>query len=674
MASQAIGSLYVALGLDSAAFTQGVKRVQSAAGRLQDNLERIGNSATAMGKRLSVVSASMAAAGAAAFALVKSTSDAAKEISIQSKLANASTREFQRWAAGARTVGIQNDKLADILKDVNDRIGDFQETGGGPMADFFENVAPKVGVTADQFKNLSGPQALQLYVDTLQKAGLSQQQMTFYMEAMASDATALIPLLMNGGAAMEGFGDAAEKSGAVMSDSAIRGAEEFQTKLRTFQDAVMGARNRLAEALIPIVNRFMDVLIADVIPAMDKVITKIEDLIGWFGGLPQPVQEAAAGIAAAIGVGGPVLLAIGALSQAFAVLIAATGPVGLFIAAAAAAIAAWQVWGDAIKAAVGAAIDFVTAKFQALMDFMQDIVDKAKEVKNAIVEALTVETSNPLNAVTGGVKGPISSGYNASADRGNDAIAPPNWTSAGADAAAGFANGVTSGAGSAYNAGAGLGASAEQGLRDQTETQSPSRLFQRIGTYLTDGLSLGINTGAANAVEATDDLGREISATADSASGGFDTFANSAQQAFQSVITGTQSVKDALKGLAASWASSHASSLLSAGASGLMSAFGLPGFANGTSHFRGGLAQINERGAEIVELPSGSKVFPAGLSKRMTDEGAGAGVLRVEVDKSDYFDVRVTQLADKAASKVGARVSAAQTNLLNQRTGSRTRY
>jgi len=61
------------------------------------------------------------------------------------------------------------------------------------MADFFETVAPLVGVTADNFKDLSGPQALQLYVDSLEKANLSQSQMTFFMEAIASDATALLP-------------------------------------------------------------------------------------------------------------------------------------------------------------------------------------------------------------------------------------------------------------------------------------------------------------------------------------------------------------------------------------------------------------------------------------------------------------------------------------------------
>ena len=83
---------------------------------------------------------------------------------------------FGNHAERARTVGIEQENLADILKDVNDRVGDFLQTGGGPMADFFKPVAPRVGVTADQFARLSGPEARQLDVDTVQPAGLTRTQ------------------------------------------------------------------------------------------------------------------------------------------------------------------------------------------------------------------------------------------------------------------------------------------------------------------------------------------------------------------------------------------------------------------------------------------------------------------------------------------------------------------
>jgi hypothetical protein len=142
-------------------------------------------------------------------------------------------------------VGIEQEKLADILKDVNDRVGDFLQTGGGPMADFFENIAPRVGVTADQFARLSGPEALQLYVSSLEKAGVSQQEMTFYLEAMASDTTRLIPLLQNGGAEMTRLGAQAQALGAILDADAIAAMRRSELALVSIGQVFTGVRNRL---------------------------------------------------------------------------------------------------------------------------------------------------------------------------------------------------------------------------------------------------------------------------------------------------------------------------------------------------------------------------------------------------------------------------------------------
>lgn len=49
----------------------------------------------------------------------------------------------------------------------------------------------------------------------------------------------------------------------------------------------------------------------------------------------------------------------------------------------------------------------------------------------------------------------------------------------------------------------------------------------------------------------------------------------------------------------------------------------IPEFALGTSYFSGGLARINERGGEIVNLPGGSQVIPADKSERMIQNSRG---------------------------------------------------
>ena len=183
--------------------------------------------------------------------MTRSTVAAANEINQLSQVANATPEVFQRWSAASATVGIEQEKLADILKDVNDRVGDFLQTGGGPDGGFLREHRAAVGVTADQFARLSGPEALQLYVDSLERAGVSQQEMTFYLEAMASDATRLIPLLQNGGAEMTRLGAQAQSLGAVLDADAIAAMRRSELALVSIGQVFTGVRNRIAVALAP---------------------------------------------------------------------------------------------------------------------------------------------------------------------------------------------------------------------------------------------------------------------------------------------------------------------------------------------------------------------------------------------------------------------------------------
>jgi lambda family phage tail tape measure protein len=188
--------------------------------------------------------------------LVTGAAESAKEIANLSRIAGLSTTDFQKLAAGAATVGVEQDKLSDILKDVNDKVGDFMSTGGGALKDFFTNIAPKIGVTADQFKKLNSSDALQLYVSSLQKANVNQAEMTFYMEAIANDATALVPLLNDNGKAFTDLGNAAEAAGAIMSGETIQAAQDFNNQLLVLGQYVDAAKISLAAEFLPVVAQF----------------------------------------------------------------------------------------------------------------------------------------------------------------------------------------------------------------------------------------------------------------------------------------------------------------------------------------------------------------------------------------------------------------------------------
>ncbi|KPQ04625.1 MAG: Lambda phage tail tape-measure protein [Rhodobacteraceae bacterium HLUCCA12] len=224
-------------------------------GRLSREMEAANARLAAFSRRARIaLSAAAAGVTTALAAMTRATIQVATQTQQFAQVANTAPEAFQRWAGASRTVGIEQEKLADILKDVNDRVGDVLSTGGGPMADFFERVAPRVGVTADQFARLSGPEALQLYVDTLERAGLSQQEMTFYLETMASDATRLLPLLRNGGAEMERLGAQADDLGAVLDASAIQTLQRTQIALVGVFQVFEGIRNRIGVALAPAVE------------------------------------------------------------------------------------------------------------------------------------------------------------------------------------------------------------------------------------------------------------------------------------------------------------------------------------------------------------------------------------------------------------------------------------
>lgn len=629
MAAQEIGSLFVALGLDSAVFTAGVAQVRGASARLQKGLEGIASRAEAVGKRLSVVSAGMAAVGLAVGGLVKHTAAAASEISKQAAIANASTDEFQKWAKGSAKVGISQEKLADILKDVNDRVGEFNATGAGPMKDFFEQIAPKVGVTADQFKNLSGPQALQLYVSSLEKAGLSQQEMTFYLEAMASDATALIPLLKNGGAEMTRLGDAAANAGAVMSPALIGMSKTFTEKMAVLMQSLEGVRNRLAEALLPVVNRFIDALITYGVPALNSMVAGLEGLIQWFGNLSEPVQLAAAGIAAALGVGGPIMLAISVLTRAVATMMTPAGAIGLIIGAAALIYANWE---------------GISAFFQRMWDGVATAANNAWTAVDATMsQALVWVEQKQLQ-----INQFFIDGWNAILEylRG----LPAKFIEIGGQIVDGLKAGIKAKWDEMVAWFNGLADNLVNDFKSWFDIQSPSRVFRAIGQFITEGLGLGLKDGVPQVQGAMAGVADAVGVSG--IEEGLFKFRDAARDVFSQVAFQGASLGDVLRQKLAGWASNAAGNLFSSGFNQLWSGLGLPSFATGTNYFAGGLARINERGGEIVNLPSGAQVIPHDVSMRMADRAGSSDRLHVTVAMDESTGGLYAMVQDAAGREI----------------------
>jgi len=272
-----------------------VTKIGNFVGPIKESEKQVKTSFTSMQKDVlaygAIAVSGATAAGAAVFAMAKTYADAAQELKTFAAISNATTQEFQAMSAAAQSVDINPDKLADQLKDFNEKLGEFITIGSGGAVDFFEQIAIQTEGSAEgarklalEMQNLSGPQALQLYVDKLEEAGVSQQQMSFYLESMASDTTNLIPLLKNGGEGFKFWADAAERYGLIMDESAIQKASEFKVQLKLLDMQVQGAKNQFIQGLMPALVSVGDAM-SDATTETDLMSDAGETLGGVFKGV-----------------------------------------------------------------------------------------------------------------------------------------------------------------------------------------------------------------------------------------------------------------------------------------------------------------------------------------------------------------------------------------------------
>lgn len=249
--SAKLGTLTLDLVAKTGSFTAPIKQAERQAKSSGDNIAESFNIASVAAKALGVAAAGISVGGIVNFA--NQAIDASNEIKKFSELANASVYDFQYYAKGAETAGFSLEKFADVNKDVLDRLGEARR-GEGEMMDFFERIAPKIGVTIEQFKNLSGPEALQAYYNGLQKANVSHEEQITYMEQLANDASLLIPLLKNGGEGFDKWGQAAERANAIMSDEMIENLAIAKENVRYLDLQWQGFKNTLINGSIPAIQ------------------------------------------------------------------------------------------------------------------------------------------------------------------------------------------------------------------------------------------------------------------------------------------------------------------------------------------------------------------------------------------------------------------------------------
>lgn len=186
-------------------------------------------------------------------ASVSALAQQGRELEQMALKAGVSVERMQELAYATEQYNVTGDQLSDMLKDVQDKLGDFSATGGGEFKDWMDNIAPKVGLTVSKLQQMAGPEALIAVQNAMDATNVSASEQVFYLEAIANDVSVLQPLLRNNGAELQRLTTHYRNLNVALSETDISQLKELDQKLKdislrlqsSFAQGVLGASEQI---------------------------------------------------------------------------------------------------------------------------------------------------------------------------------------------------------------------------------------------------------------------------------------------------------------------------------------------------------------------------------------------------------------------------------------------
>jgi len=356
-ASSVIGALRVNLGLDSAEFTNGLKKSQTEAGKF----------GAAMKTAFAAVAVAAAGALAGVAAAVKSNINTFDDLSKSASKIGIPIEELSKLKYAADLSGVSMEGLETAIGRLSRNMTDAA-AGTGEGAKAFKALGISVKNSDGTLKSSS--QVLAEIADRFAKLPDGAQKTAAAMLLMGRSGANMIPLLNGGSEALNGLLAEAKAFGLEISAETGRSAEAFNDNLSRLGYAVQGVSMGLAAALAPALVVVTDAMVRFAQALIDgmQYLPQIAEYAAVAGGslalMFSPAILAAVGnLAIAIGVG-----LVGAV-RALTVAIAAN-PLGALAVGISAAITAAYYFRDEIQKAIGV-----------------DVVQIAKDAGNLVIAA-----------------------------------------------------------------------------------------------------------------------------------------------------------------------------------------------------------------------------------------------------------------------------------------------
>jgi hypothetical protein len=247
-------------------------------------LRKLGSGAKVAAGLVLKTAAAATALATAVSAIVVSSAKGRRELELLAKQAKTSTSDFQALAFATNTYGINAEQIADISKDIADKVGEFSAAGTGAFqdyADVMKLTKDEARATAQEFEGLSSQEILGAMVSRMEAASVSGDKMTFVLESLGNDASRLIPLFKGNSQELL---ELKRRFDDVNSSLQITGtqAEALRDVSNTFTLLTSSAGNAttaISATLAPVLDDFFNDIIAIVPDATQTIIDFVNSFL-----------------------------------------------------------------------------------------------------------------------------------------------------------------------------------------------------------------------------------------------------------------------------------------------------------------------------------------------------------------------------------------------------------
>ncbi len=286
MASKSLGTLTIDLIARIGGFVGGLSQAERASQKWRKQVkDDAKEAAVALTGFATAASAAALGVGAAGFNLLKSTSKQITESDRWAKSLKISTQELLAWQFAAEKAGVSGDQMADIFKDIGDKIGDAVLNQSGEAVDALNAL----GLSAEKLSKATPDKQLLAIGDALGKIG-SNAEKTTILESLGNDLSKLLPLFDNNNEKLRQFIDLAKDYGIAPDPSQIEylvkvnsifGDMESQAKALKLEIAAGLAKVDLSQ----LTDSFSDIreTLTDpqVLQGLVNLVQGVAELAGW---------------------------------------------------------------------------------------------------------------------------------------------------------------------------------------------------------------------------------------------------------------------------------------------------------------------------------------------------------------------------------------------------------